>query len=161
MELKRIRDKSPNANDKYFDSSYASLREMAVHPEVSHESREQAMGKQDKNNVPDKVGQFSSVGSFAKVSLGRAESRQKELFRIIQTAKEQLHATQQSLALAEQVKNLRKCATDAQSLWRVLQFKMPTIGCKMEAAKIHDFIAIVAKWMVSSAVPTRKCTFES
>lgn len=109
MELQRIREEQQeannHANDNYFDVTYASLREMTVHLEASQELREQAMGSNNNrnNNNNNRVGQFSSMGSFAKVLLSRAKIRQTELVCLIQTAKEQLHATKTSLRLAQVV----------------------------------------------------------
>lgn len=138
MELERIRqDETRIASNDYFSSEYDSLREMTVHPEASHELRQQAIGKQQQQQQTS-VGQFSSVSSFAKVSLERAKSREKELIKLVKTAKEQLHSTEQSLVLAQQVKKIRQLPVTANPFAGTNTATDALLKQKLEEDKIHD-----------------------
>lgn len=143
MELKRIAEapaESPRSD--LFGILYESLREMTVHPEASAELRQQALG--DKEDAVERVGQFSSVSSFAKVSLQRAKQRQKELYHEIKIAKDQLHATERSLKLAGEVKKLRD-APMTENLFQGPTSVDSDERAKKEAAKIHSFYCTCTK----------------
>ena len=69
----------------------------------------------------------------------RAKSREKELVRIIQTAKEHLHATKQSLKLAQQVKKIRELPVTANPFAGTTNTATDaSLKQKLEEDKVHD-----------------------
>ena len=94
--------------DNKFSDMYISLRQMMVHPEASETLRLQIFGNRDEGRAAARVGQFSSLDSFARTSLQKAKTRLFEIEkRELPSAKEQLTGSKRSLMLAIKIKTHR------------------------------------------------------